>query len=263
MRMTTLLLVLGAIVRLTTAAPEAYCHDRQAEGYTLAEVHVAAEERLAQELSAVSQAGGPRRDDVISISARLQRVFERITTAASRGSGAARTIDWALYVLEEPLPRASSTGSGKVVISTGFLDRYAPDDEQLALILGHEVAHALCEHEASRLSMIRARNAPHPLEARYAIEYLETEPAVRAQIAPLVRIQERIADRLGLELAVAAGFEAEKARAFFASVQRVDRERGLETAAHDPPAIREEVLRKIADRSRPERIATREWDCSP
>jgi Zn-dependent protease with chaperone function len=194
---------------------------------------------------------------------RLQRVFARIIAAAISRSDVARTLDWALYVPDERLARAYSTGSGKIVISARFLKRYAPDDHQLGLVIGHEVAHALCEHERLELSLIRARNAPHPLEARYAIEYLETEPWVGEHIAPLVRAHERVADRLGLALAAAAGFDPVKSLAFFDTVRRVDCECGFERGTHDSPEQRQAALRTAARRLRAERVTSGEWDYSP
>ena len=247
-------------VLLGAVAPSAQCYDQPTEGYSATEVRAAAEEKLEKELSSLRQAGLLNRKG--RSFERLQRVFARVIAAAISRSELARTLDWALYVPDERLARAYSTGSGKIVVSARFLERYAPDDDELGLVIGHEVAHALCEHERVELSLIRARNAPYPLEARYAIEYLETEPWVGEHIAPLVRAHERVADRLGLELAAAAGSDPVKALAFFDTVRRVDRECGFERATHDSPAQRQATLRMAARRLRAQGVKAAEWNCS-
>src|SRR6185503_12366905 len=133
--------------------------------------------------------------------AQLQHVHDVFSAVVA----ASRTISHpaehapALHLVRHRFPLASSTAGGKIVLSTGFLDRYAPDDHQLALIIGHEIAHAVCGHERQQLSAVWKRNAPQRLSAKDALEFLQSEPTVQLQIAPLVIAHERAADLLGLE----------------------------------------------------------------
>jgi len=57
---------------------------------------------------------------------------------------------------------------GKVAVYTGIL-QYTKDETGLAVVIGHEVAHALADHGNERMSQGRRRFCPHtlpPLHAR-------------------------------------------------------------------------------------------------
>lgn len=41
-------------------------------------------------------------------------------------------------------------GSVQVVVFTGLLDLLGPDDDQLAAVMAHEVAHVLARHQVGR-----------------------------------------------------------------------------------------------------------------
>jgi Zn-dependent protease with chaperone function len=204
--------------------------------YSVEEVRWAAEHKLERELR-----GRLHPPDRASAGAR--RVFERIVAAALGEHPGALTMEWALYLPDDRRPLAYATSHGKVVVSTGFLERYAPDDAQLALVLGHEIAHALCGHEPARLAALRALGGG-TLSAVHAIELLETEPWAAEALVPLQREQERVADRLGLRLAMQAGYAPERALAFFDSLARLDRARSFGTDAYDSPAERRRALER-------------------
>jgi predicted Zn-dependent protease len=229
--------------------------------YTAGEVEQAAVADLAETLLPLQSAGLLDRDTASYD--RTQRVFGRIVEALRRDSPQARTRDWILYVHEGRLPEAYSRAGGYIVLSVRFLELYQPGDDELALILGHEVAHVLCEHERMKLSAVLRRNAPYPLQARHAMEYLDTEPMVRAQVAGLVQTQERVADRAGLRLAAAAGYDPVAALQFFENAARIDRQYGVPTAVHDAPAARRADLQSAAWRLRffPALFADASPDC--
>jgi len=129
----------------------------------------------------------------------------------------------------------------QIVLSAAFLERYQPDDAQLAFIIGHEIAHVLCQHERIRLSAVWRRNAPQQLLAQYAMEYLDTEPMVRAQIASIASSQERTADRIGMEFAAAIGVDPLEAVRFFDTSIAKDGG-GIMPDMHDSPAERKTKL---------------------
>jgi Zn-dependent protease with chaperone function len=250
-----------ALALATTAADAAVADASAPELYAATEVREATELRLAQMLGPLRAAG--RVDHDAEVVGRVRRIFTRVLAAALRGSALAAELEWAVYVYEEPLGRASATGSGKVLISTRFLERYSPDDDALAFVIGHEIAHQLCEHERLQLSLILARNGGNPLEARYAIEVMETEPLIVQALAPALRGHESVADRLGLELAAAAGFDPVRALAFFDAAARAERQTGFRARLHDPPLARKAALAGPAVRLRSATVQSPAWSCAP
>ena len=59
---------------------------------------------------------------------------------------------WEFYVLESPQINAFCLPGGKIFVYTGLL-KLVQNDDQLATVIGHEVAHALLRHGAERVSM--------------------------------------------------------------------------------------------------------------
>jgi predicted Zn-dependent protease len=173
-------------------------------------------------------------------------IFRRIIESAQRLWPEAAALELAL--VDDRWPLALSSASGQIVLSTGFFSRYQPGPDELAFVLGHEVAHLVLEHQRAQLSAVWRRNAPQRLKAEYAMEFLQTEPLVRAQIARMASSHEREADRVGLLIAAHAGFDAMQALRYFDTVRAVDERSGIYETPHDSPEGRQAALRRLAQR---------------
>jgi predicted Zn-dependent protease len=235
---------------------------RAAYEYTSAEVVAAAEQDLQQSLAPYAKGGRLNRDTPELM--RVKAVSAALIKAVRQNSPYAHRIVWRIYLHEGRLAEAYSRAGGQIVISIGFIERYQPDDAQLAFVIGHEMAHVLCEHERIRLSAVWRRNAPQNLPARYAMEYLDTEPMVRAQIAPIANSQERTADRIGMQLAASIGVDALAAARFFDTSAAKD-DAGIMPDDHDAPAERKASL--LHGVARPDSMddmqRTRSFTCAP
>lgn len=182
---------------------------------------------------------------------RVHHLFAQMIDVAMQRSDLARKLDWALYVPEGRLVETYSRAGGRIVISARFLERYRPNDAELAFVIGHEIAHVLCEHERVNLSAVWRRNAPYKLAVRDAINVLDTEPMVRALAAPVARLEERVADRIGLELATAAGIDPISALGFFDKSADDAQGGNLFPDIHDLPVERKALLLRTAASFRP------------
>jgi hypothetical protein len=111
-----------------------------------------------------------------------------------------------------------------------------------------------------RLTAARALGGGR-LSAFHAIELLETEPWAADALAPLQREQERVADRLGLRLAMQAGYAPQRALAFFDSLARLDRRRGIGADEHDAPPERRRALEREVARPSAKMLTQREGLC--
>ena len=246
----SIMILLAALtmgVATTVADDKAEAHRPRYE-YTADEVNSAAEEDLAFALAPFRRAGVLNRNTPEF--ERVNRLFARMINVAIQQSDLARKLDWALNVHEGRLAEAYSRAGGKLVISARFLEHYRLTDAELALVIGHEIGHVICEHERMNLSAVWRRNASSKVAVRDAIGVLDTEPMVRALAAPVVRLQERVADRIGLELATETGFDPIGALGFFdKSADEGDRD--LYPHVHDTPAERKSLLLKTATSYRP------------
>ena len=77
---------------------------------------------------------------------RVQEVGRRIAAASPQPEW-----DWQFTLIENDEPNAFALPGGKVGVNTGLF-QVAKNDDQLAAVVGHEVAHAIARHGAERMS---------------------------------------------------------------------------------------------------------------
>lgn len=137
----------------------------------------------------------------------VQCVGQAITREVGRGS-------WEIVVFEDKDANAFALPGNKIGVNTGLL-KVAKNQDQLATVLGHEVAHVISHHANERASqqlvvqegvnLVGALASPHSGTGQSLMGIL----GVGAQygiLMPYSRIQESEADRLGLDLMARAGF---------------------------------------------------------
>jgi predicted Zn-dependent protease len=121
--------------------------------------------------------------------------------------------EWSVQVIDDPKNvNAWCMAGGRMAIYTGLLLKIDPTDDELAQVLGHEIAHALANHTAERMSVAMASQA-----GVLAAGILSDQPgrtmalaATAAQVAvqlPNSRTSESEADRIGIEIAARAGYD--------------------------------------------------------
>jgi hypothetical protein len=96
----------------------------------------------------------------------------------------------------------------ELIVTAGML-RFAPDDQDLALVLGHELAHMALRHVEEWVNDARARAAGGVVSAIFG------RAVVLPARDPYGQDKERDADYLGIYLAAAAGYEVSAAPEFW------------------------------------------------
>lgn len=149
---------------------------------------------------------------------RVQRIGKRITEAANRQhpkATAGFTWEWSV-IDDDKTVNAWALPGGKSAVYTGMLNMAKSDDE-LAVVMGHEAAHAIARHGGERISSNMMLEAALT-GAQMAVSNMEPgqQQAVMSALGlgtqmgvalPWSRMQESEADEIGLFIAADAGYD--------------------------------------------------------
>jgi predicted Zn-dependent protease len=147
---------------------------------------------------------GPQYDRLINIANRLipQTAYFRDDT---------QKWNWQLSLINSPVLNATCAPGGKITFYTGIIDQLKLSDDEIAAIMGHEIAHALREHGRERLSQAMAQSAITNIALAAAGGYgaqinAANQVAQYVLVLPNSRQNESEADAIGVELAARAGY---------------------------------------------------------
>ncbi|MGE5337139.1 MAG: M48 family metallopeptidase [Gemmatimonadota bacterium] len=143
---------------------------------------------------------------------RVRAIAQRLIPQGTRFNPRAADWRWEVNVIDAPTVNAFCMPGGKIMVFDGIIDRLKLTDDELAAVMGHEIAHALLEHGRARMSEAVLKNVGVNLAAAY-FGLSNVGASALAQAAdlaitlPYSRSQETDADLLGIELAARAGFD--------------------------------------------------------
>jgi predicted Zn-dependent protease len=142
---------------------------------------------------------------------RLKIIANRLIPQTQAFRDDTKQWDWRLTLIDAPVLNASCAPGGKITFYTGIIEQLNLNDDEIAAIMGHEIAHALREHGRERVSQAMAQNLAVNVAMAAAGGYGSAVSAAN-QVAhyvfvlPNSRENESEADAIGLELAARAGY---------------------------------------------------------
>ena len=162
-------------------------------------------------------------DMVKKVGQRIQKAVERYM-AGQNLTARLNNYKWEFNLVESPQVNAWCMPGGKVVVYTGILP-VTQDENGLAVVLAHEIGHALAQHGSERMSQgLLSSLGEMTLSKAIQDKPEETKKLwmtafdVGAQygvLLPYSRLQESEADHLGLILMSMAGYDPHAAVAFW------------------------------------------------
>ena len=164
---------------------------------------------------------------------------------------------WETNVIQDNQLNAWAMPGGKMVVYSGLIEKLALSDDEIAAIMGHEIAHSLREHARERISQETASGLV--LGVAGAVlglgEVGQTLANAVAQVTftlPHSRAHETEADRLGVELAARGGFNPHAAVSVWQKMLQAGGGGGPQfLSTHPSPETRLSDLRVYADRVMP------------
>ena len=142
---------------------------------------------------------------------RLRYIAARIVPQAAACNERARAWRWEVHLLDSPQVNALCMPGGKIAFFSGILTKLKLSDDEVAVVMGHEVAHALLEH--AREQIAKSTGTSLGLRLGAAVLGLGNLGDLAAQgLANLASLKfgrddESEADALGLVLAAQAGYD--------------------------------------------------------
>jgi predicted Zn-dependent protease len=185
----------------------------------------------------------------------VSRIGERVAASAEHFltdvgmAGDLKYYDWRFSVVDDDeTVNAFCMPGGKIVVYTGIIP-VAQDENQLAVVIGHEVAHAIAHHASERMSQILITELGGMALSR-AIQERPSETqgwmmlayglgAQLGVILPYSRTHEKEADRIGLILMAQAGYDPRAAVPFWTRMDALGGPRPPEfLSTHPEPSTR-------------------------
>ena len=142
---------------------------------------------------------------------RLHAIAKRLIPHAAPWNDRARQWRWEVNLIGSSQVNAFCMPGGKIAFYTGILDQLKLTDDEAAMVMGHEMAHALREHARERIAKTQGTN----LALRLGSQLLglgdlgNVAASLGGQLLTLQfsRSDESDADLVGLELAARAGYQ--------------------------------------------------------
>ena len=142
---------------------------------------------------------------------RVRGIARRLVPSTAAFRGDAPGWEWEVNVVTSNDVNAWCMPGGKIAVYTGLIAKLKPTDDELAAVMGHEIAHALREHSREQYSQAVAQGIL--IDILGAATGASTSAQNTSQLflelfvnRPHSRTDETEADRIGVELAARSGF---------------------------------------------------------
>jgi Zn-dependent protease with chaperone function len=144
---------------------------------------------------------------------RLKTIANRLIPQTAVFRDDTRGWNWGLQLIDSPIVNATCAPGGRITFYTGIINKLNLTDDEIAAIMGHEIAHAVREHGREQVSQALAQNliSSVALAAAGAGSAQSIDAANQimqyVMVLPNSRQNEKEADAIGLELAARGGYD--------------------------------------------------------
>jgi predicted Zn-dependent protease len=188
---------------------------------------------------------------------RVNKITGRLVAQAIELYPRTRDWEWSVEVIDEPeTVNAWAMAGGRMAIYSGLIEKTNATDDEIAQVMGHEIAHALADHTAERMSMAMATQlGVLAVGVGTRDDRAMAGAAAAALLAvnlPNSRTAEIEADRIGIELAARAGYHPDAAASLWKKMGEVGGSGPPQfLSTHPSPGNRQETLAKLAPKMMP------------
>ncbi len=147
---------------------------------------------------------------------RLRRIAKNLIPQSMEWNPRAKEWRWEVNLIGSTQINAFCMPGGKIAFYTGILTQLQLTDDEVAMVMGHEIAHALREHARERMGKASATNGVATVGGALAAVFLGVSPQITDMVASqganllnlkFSRDDETEADLVGMEIAARAGYD--------------------------------------------------------
>ena len=206
---------LGAGVALAREGVEVGKESAFAKLVPATEVEQSARQQYSQMMKEASSKGALGPDDHPQVQ-RLRRIANELIPHSYEWNPRAREWKWEVNLIGSNQINAFCMPGGKIAFYTGILSQLKLTDDEVAMVMGHEIAHALREHARERMGKAAATNGLATIGSTVASVFFGVNSNltdfVAKQGANLLNLKfsrddETEADLVGMEIAARGGYD--------------------------------------------------------
>jgi predicted Zn-dependent protease len=154
---------------------------------------------------------------------RLRAIASRLIAQSAQWNDRARQWRWEVNLIGSKQLNAFCMPGGKIAVFTGLLNQLKLTDDETAMVVGHEMAHALREHARARIAKSEGTGTLLSIGAQLLglgqLGNLAANVGTQLLTLRFSREDEIDADLVGLEMAARAGFNPEASIALWEKME--------------------------------------------
>jgi predicted Zn-dependent protease len=174
---------------------------------------------------------------------RLRAIAKRIIPFTARWNPEAASWKWEVNLLNSPTVNAFCMPGGRIAFYNGILTKLNLTDDEVAMVMGHEIAHALREHAREQAGKNTLTSVGARIAGALGSAYFGVDPrlgdavaggAAKAAALKFSRGDETEADMVGLDLASRAGFDPRAGIALWEKMSAVNKSQPISFLSTHP-----------------------------
>ncbi|WP_175053764.1 M48 family metallopeptidase [Paraburkholderia sediminicola] len=186
---------------------------------------------------------------------RVRSIVDKMIPYSLKWNERAKGWKWDVAVVRSPDIRMYCLPGGKIVVYSGLLDRTRLNDNELGMLIGHEIAHALREHARERLGELQSSqlDSSGTIPQLFGLADLGAAPlGIGSRLLEMKYegTDETEADVIGSDIASRAGFDPRAAVTLWdklATATRSNRDQGYIYVHPYTPARRQDIIKRLPD----------------
>ncbi|GJJ00220.1 lipoprotein [Duganella rhizosphaerae] len=167
---------------------------------------------------------------------RLRAIAKRLIPFTARWNPDSANWKWEVNLLNSPTVNAFCMPGGRIAFYNGILTKLNLTDDEVAMVMGHEIAHALREHAREQAGKNTITSVGARIAGALGSAYFGVDPRLGDAAAGMVaqgaalsfsRGDESEADLVGLDLAARAGYDPRAGIALWQKMSAVNKNQPL------------------------------------